>query len=134
MVRAAPDGWVFLMWWHGRAKVDSSAPEAFACCDRCGFLYNISDLDWQYEWRGNQLQNLRLLVCARCLDVPFIFNRPIILPPDPVPIRDPRSPFWAQQEATPGYNPQYNIVTADGDDVVTQDDDDLVYQLPPAGQ
>lgn len=122
------------MWYHGRAQVDANAPEAMACCDRCGFLYSHPDLQWQYEWRGNQLQNTYLLVCDRCLDVPFIFNRPIILPPDPVPIRDPRPPFWAQQEATPGYNPQYNIVTAVGDDIVTQDDDDLVYQLPPAGQ
>ena len=30
------------------------------------------------------------LVCRPCLDVPFELNRPLRLPPDPVPIKDPR--------------------------------------------
>lgn len=87
---------------HGRAQVDAQHPEAFAVCDRCGFLYNYSDLVWQYEWRGMALQNIRLLVCKRtCLDVPFIFNKPIILPPDPVPVDWPRPGWMASQEGPP---------------------------------
>ena len=54
------------------------------------FWFNLSDLLYQHEWRGSRLMNIRLRVCARCLDKPFIFNRPLILPPDPVPKSDPR--------------------------------------------
>ena len=72
------------------ASVDRSAPRAFATCDRCGFIYNHYKLSWQYEWRGPQLQNLRFLVCDRCLDVPQENLRTIVIPPDPPPIYNAR--------------------------------------------
>lgn len=75
---------------HGRAKVDPANPQAFAVCDRCRMLMNRVDLCWQYQYRGSSLQNTRLLVCERCLDKPHEFARPVVLPPDPVPIKDPR--------------------------------------------
>jgi hypothetical protein len=75
--------------WTGRAKVNASDPHAFAVCQRCGFWYNRDDLHWQFEWRGPNLVNIRIAVCDRCLDVPFIFARPIVYPPDPVPIAWP---------------------------------------------
>jgi hypothetical protein len=75
---------------HGRARVDPANPQAFAVCDRCGRLYNHVDLRWQYQYRGESLQNTRLLVCERCLDKPHEFARPAVLPPDPVPIANPR--------------------------------------------
>lgn len=54
------------------------------------------------DWRGNQLSNLRLLVCPRCYDTPQENgNRPVILPPDPEPVKDPRPGFMAQQEGPP---------------------------------
>ena len=65
-------------------------PEAFGVCDRCGFWFNLIDLKYQHEWRGPRLMNIRLRVCNKCMDVPFIFAKPIIYPPDPVPVRDPR--------------------------------------------
>lgn len=37
-----------------------------------------------------QLQNLRILVCDECLDVPAIQLKTIILPPDPLPVLNPR--------------------------------------------
>jgi len=89
---------------HGHARVDPQNPEAFAVCDRCGFLYNHSDLRYQFEWRGNQLVNLRLLVCERCLDKPHEFTRPVILPPDPVPIPNPRPDTYASAEGPPPAN------------------------------
>jgi hypothetical protein len=86
---------------HGRARVDPQNPEAFAVCDRCGFRRNHVDLTWQYQYRGNALTSIRVLVCAdKCLDVPHEFARPIILPPDPLPIMDPR-PELAQQTVPP---------------------------------
>lgn len=75
---------------HGRATVSRSRPHAFAICDRCGFQYNHKDLEWQYQWAGPRLQNLRILVCRTCMDMPQEGLRTIIIPPDPVPISNPR--------------------------------------------
>lgn len=42
-----------------------------------------------------QLQNLRILVCTQtCLDVPQPQLRTIILPPDPVPVSNPRPELY----------------------------------------
>jgi len=75
---------------HGRAKVSSKNPRAFAVCDGCGFLYNRIDLQFQYQWMGPRTQSTNMLVCEDCLDVLQEQLRTIILPPDPVPIEDPR--------------------------------------------
>ncbi len=88
-----------------RARVNPSSPEAFAICDRCGFLYNHSDLRWQYEYRGNNLTNTNFLVCDQCYDVPFQLNRPKYLPPDPEPVKWARPPQWSSQESGGGPNP-----------------------------
>ena len=87
---------------HPRAKVSISKPVAFAFCDRCGFCYNRPDLMWQEDWRGNALQRLGWLVCRECLDVPQPNGRkPMIIGPDPVPVRDPRPGFREQQSNVP---------------------------------
>lgn len=74
----------------GRAVVNPYALDASAICDRCGMRYNHSSLSWQYQWGGEQLINLKLLVCSICLDVPQEQFRTIVLPADPAPISDPR--------------------------------------------
>lgn len=84
---------------HGRATVEPGNP--FAFCDRCNFEYNLSDLQWQYQYGGNQLINLRILVCQRCLDVPAEFLQAIILPPDPIPVKNPRPGFFQSEEGPP---------------------------------
>lgn len=76
---------------HGRARVSSRNPEAFAVCDRCGVIYNHTDLHWQHDWAGISLINKRMLVCNRCTDEPQQQMRTIILPADPVPVQNPRS-------------------------------------------
>jgi len=80
------------MAWRatGRAQVDPNHPEAFGVCDRCGFWWNLNRLRYQFEWRGSRLMNIRLRVCPQCWDTPFIFAKPIVYPPDPVPVSDPR--------------------------------------------
>lgn len=78
-----------------RASVSLRRPRAHAICDRCGFRYNHDELQWQFQWAGPKLQNLRLLVCKSCLDVPQEGLRTIILPPDPVPIENPRPENYA---------------------------------------
>ena len=83
------------------ARVDTQNPEGWAICDRCGFLYNRSDLTWQYEWAGNSLYSKGILVCTtgnNCYDVPQEQLRTIILPPDPPPITNARTPFYAFEE------------------------------------
>ena len=52
----------------GRARTDVNNPRAFAVCDRCGLWYNHSDLNWQMDYRGRTLQNIRILVCDTCND------------------------------------------------------------------
>jgi hypothetical protein len=61
----------------------------------------LDDLPFQFDWRGNALVNLRLRVSHQCYDKPNEQLRPIIIGPDPVPPRDPRPPFYAQQNAAP---------------------------------
>jgi hypothetical protein len=75
---------------HGRAQVNANFPRAFARCDRCGFIYNHSDLKFQFDFRGPQLQNLRILVCKPCTDIPQPQLKPIILTEDPLPIINAR--------------------------------------------
>lgn len=76
---------------HGHAQIDARYPRATAICDRCGRMVNHDRLQWQYDFqRGPRLFNLRILVCESCLDVPQQNGRTIVLPPDPVPIRNPR--------------------------------------------
>lgn len=85
---------------HGFAVVDINNLDAFAFCDRCGQLWNHSNLRWQYEWTGTRLTNLKLLVCPNCLDKPNPQLRTIRLPADPIPIKDPR-PGYSVQDSSP---------------------------------
>ncbi len=78
----------------GRARTNPNAPVHFKVCDRCGLWYNGPDLQWQHDFRGRTLQNLRILVCDTCLDEPNEQLKPRIIPPDPTPIANARvEPF-----------------------------------------
>ena len=76
----------------GKAIANPDAPTAAGTCDRCGFVYQHSELTWNYDYRGRSLVNTRILVCQKCLDVPQNQLRPRVLPPDPVPVANAR-PF-----------------------------------------
>lgn len=84
---------------HGHASVDATSPEAWGVCDRDGMVYNLNKLKWQFYWRGPRLQNVWLRVCERCLDKPNEQRRPIILPPDPVPVYQPRPENFTLEDA-----------------------------------
>lgn len=75
----------------GHARVDPQRPEAFAHCDTCGFLYLHRDLKWKVEWTGNEIRRTGFLACPTCWDAPNYTLRAKALPPDPVPILNPRS-------------------------------------------
>ena len=91
----------------GRARTDAKSPQAHAICDRCGFRYNHADLMWQYDWRGPTVQNLRILVCRRCLDDHQEQLRAITLPADPVPVMNARPENFTIYEAGSTPNQPY---------------------------
>lgn len=111
------------MSWHshGRARVSASAPTAWGICDGCSFLYSLSDLSPQMEYRGDKLMPTGFKKCPTCIDVPYQFNRPLILPPDPVPVSDPRPERYVLAETN------YRT-TMTGDRRVTQSGDNRVTQ------
>ncbi len=82
----------------GRARTSVRTPRAFAVCDRCGRWWNHHNLKFQFEWRGPTLMNIRLLVCAPCYDRPQENLRAIVVPADPVPIKNPRTEPFVDDE------------------------------------
>lgn len=128
---------------HGRARVSTKSPQAFAICDKCGFLFNHVDLRWQLEWAGNKLINLKQLVCRRCNDIPNNQLRAIIVPADPIPIMNPRIQDYVSASTdyitTSGSNtvdPITGIPVPGGDNILTQNDNNVVTQQtgePPGG-
>ncbi len=82
--------------FHGKATVNPTQPEGFAVCDRCGQWFQRvgatggTGLRWQLDWRGPVLQNLYILVCPSCYDKPQEQYRPLVIPPDPLPVYQPR--------------------------------------------
>lgn len=89
----------------GRARTSAKNPQAFAVCQRCGIWYNRVNLTFQFEWRGAQLQNLFILVCKDCLDIPQEQLRAITLPADPVPI------FYPSVEDFTGDETDYRAIS-----------------------
>ncbi len=87
--------------YHGRAFTDATSPRAFGICDRCGFQYNLYQLQYQYQYNGTTLYNTRYRVCPTCMDIPQPQLLNPILPPDPLPVNDPRPPNYAANEAGP---------------------------------
>lgn len=129
---------------HGRAKVSTRNPQAFAICDNCGFLFNHSQLMWQWEWAGNKLINQRQLVCYRCSDIPNQQLRAIVIPADPIPIQNPRVQNYTAASTntrfTSGQNtvdPETGIPVINGSMRITENDDTRVTQTtgePPGGK
>lgn len=111
----------------GRARISARNPRAAGQCDRCGLIYNHVNLQWQYDWRGASLQNLRLLVCDTCLDVPQQQLRAIVVPADPVPIMNPRTQDYVSASTdyrtTQGntINAKTGLPVIGGDTRITQD-------------
>jgi hypothetical protein len=127
----------------GRARTSASSPQAHAICDRCGFRYNLVNLNWQFDWRGTSLQNVKLLVCKSCYDEPQEQLRAIVIPADPVPVANPRIQDFVTAEqdtrVTSGQNtvdPRTGIPVINGNTRITQNDDVRVTQQtgePPGG-
>ena len=129
---------------HGRAKVNPRSPEAWGICDNCSFLYNLSELRWQFTWAGNKLINTKQLVCRRCNDIPNVQLRAIVIPADPMPVMNPRVNNWQAAETdyrtTSGQNttdPLTGIPIPGIIMRITENDDNRVTQQtgePPGGK
>jgi len=100
---------------RARTRVRKTDIRAGGVCDRCFFRYNLTDLHWQHDYRGNQLQDLRLRVCSECLDVPQAQLRSPVLPPDPVPVPNPRLPGAVIPIIT-----TLSLLTQDGRNILTE--------------
>lgn len=88
--------------YHGMATCDPYNAKAHGSCDFCARQWDLDRLQYQYEFRGDVLFNTRFRVCPDCMDKPYEGNRPIKLPPDPVPVLDPRVEPFLQEENTAG--------------------------------
>lgn len=86
-----------------RCPTNPFKPQYVGFCERCGFKVYYDALRWQWDWRGNALMNLQILVHPQCEDKPFENNRPVIIGPDSVPPSPrPTPPFYGQQMAGAG--------------------------------
>jgi hypothetical protein len=65
-------------------------------------ISNLENMQWQWDWRGTALSNLRILVSEDELDEPQRQLGAIILPPDPPPIMNARPEPYAIDEESPG--------------------------------
>lgn len=119
----------------GRARINARSPQAAGVCDRCGFVVNFVDLIWQYEWRGPSLENIRILVCRNCLDVPQENVRAIVVPADPMPIINARVQDYVSAatdyhtiSAPQVVDPTTGIPIPPSTTLVTQDGQNMVEQ------
>lgn len=76
--------------FHGRARINASAPRAVGMCDRCGFVHSLEDLKPQMEWAGTRIIDTGLKVCSVCMLDPSPAKKTTFVPPDPVPLTDTR--------------------------------------------
>lgn len=114
--------------WHqtGRGRVSSRRPAALGVCDFCSFTYNLCDLrPWQ-QWAGVKLQTYNYLVCEKCWDVPQQQLRSIIIPPDPLPVYNPRPEQYA--EVVPNFVATESATFA-GSDITTEAGDNLIWEI-----
>ena len=107
---------------NGRARISATNPQARGVCDRCGFMYNLVDLHYQYQWAGVKLQNLMLKVCRACMDIPQIQLRAITLPPDPRPVNQPRTEYYSAE--VPSF-----MQSESGPSLLTEDGQAIVWEI-----
>lgn len=106
---------------HGRARVDPKRPQAFGVCDRCATVYNLVDLGYEEDWRGNRIMRTGFRVCRSCMSIPAPFLRTVILPPDPVPVKDPRPLYSSVLRDN-------TRITEQGDTRITEDGDTRIIE------
>lgn len=84
----------------------------WANCSDCGFNWNLSDLQFQFDFRGGATPvNTGWLRCPRCI-TPYTYQKKlIIIPPDPPPIFNTRPEPYGVDEV--------NWLVTDDDSILT---------------
>lgn len=116
------------MAWHpsGRARVSARRPQALGICQRCEFTYNLVDLRPVVQWAGVKLQTYDILVCRACFDRPQEQLRTIIIPPDPMPVFNPRPERYTT--IVPSFIATESSTFA-GNDLTTEDGVNLIHEI-----
>lgn len=111
--------------WHPKnAEVDGDSPRAWGQCARCGMLWNLHNLQFQYAYQGSSMpQNTNQLVCPKHLDPLNPQDMPYILPPDPVPVFNARPETYTLDETS-------WLSTQDDDIITTQDGELFITAIP----
>lgn len=87
-------------WPHDlHAPTNPNSPEEVGWCDRCYRKFPLSQLRFQYDYRGNSLQNLGIRVCPDDYDAPADQLRPVIIRGPEGVVRNPRPPSYDQNFA-----------------------------------
>lgn len=97
---------------QGRAYTNPNAPVSKKVCDDCGRWYLRTQLYEQLEYYGTGLKVTGYLKCRECLDRPQAQLIPLILPPDPVPIWQPRPEAFSVDYRLSGFR-QYLLFQVD---------------------
>ena len=83
------------------ARIDPTSPRGWATDDRSGFVTNLENMEWQYDWRGLALVNTRVLSFAPYIDEPQRQLGSVILPPDPPGLLNARPEAYPSDERWP---------------------------------
>lgn len=83
------------------ARTDPTNPRAWATDDRTGFVTNLDQMGYQWDWRGLQLVNTYVLTFGPYMDQPQRQLGTIILPPDPVGVLNARVEQYPADESWP---------------------------------
>src|SRR5262245_6754554 len=129
----------------GKARLDPRRPKAYARCDFGGETTLLCDLHKQYEWAGTQLVWTGMLVCKEHLDKPQPQLKAIRLPPDPVPVKNPRPWNFSQIDRPSGFTQyvmwaggtplNYAVVLTDGNGnpILTSDGQEILIEIGSDG-
>jgi len=80
-----------------KCPVDINRPRPVGVDDRTGFLVYLDNMDFQTQWAGDRLVNLRILVEQPYLDQPAEFLRTFKFGPEPAPLVNARPTQYASQ-------------------------------------
>ena len=83
------------------ARTDPSSPRGWATDMRTGFVGNLEDMVWQYEYRGLGLYNTQVLTLPEYADVPNRQLGSVVLPPDPPGLLNARPEAYPSDERWP---------------------------------
>lgn len=118
-----------------RAEVNADNPAGWATCDACGFVTNHNKLSWEQQYYGPTLRNTGFLLCEGCIEKskPAPFLQTIILPPDPLPLMNPRVEDYDADENSYRATQANDIRATQNDNIriVQIADEELLF--PPEG-